>query len=76
MDKLLKNHCPVIVAYGDNETSEFKRQSNEYRDFLAASGEQVSFSEIGDRNHFDVILDLMHAESWLARQVLRQMGLA
>jgi len=69
----LRNHCPIILAYGDNETSEFKRQTNEYRDFLTQSGETVSFSEIKDRNHFDVIMDLMHSDTWLARQVLRQM---
>jgi len=74
MGKELRNQCPIILAYGDNETSEFKRQTNEYRDFLLQSGETVSFNEIGKKNHFDVIMDLMHADTWLAQQVLRQMG--
>ena len=73
MGKELHNHCPIILAYGDNETSEFKRQTNEYRDFLLQSDESVSFSEIKDRNHFNVIMDLMHADSWLSGQVLSQM---
>ena len=70
----LRNRCPVILAYGDNETSEFKRQTDEYRKVLQDSGIRVSFSEIANRNHFDVIMDLAHADTWLARQVLGQMG--
>ena len=74
MGKMIRNHCPIVLAYGDDETSEFKRQTNEYRDFLSQSGETVSFSEIRNRNHFDVIMDLMHSDTWLARQVLGQMA--
>jgi len=76
MGKAVSNHCPIILAYGDNETNEFKRQTDEYRDFLLQSGESVSFSEIKDRNHFDVIMDLMHADTWLAQQVLAQMAIS
>jgi len=76
MGKALRNHCPVILAYGDNETSEFKRQTNEYRDFLSESAETTSFREIENRNHFDVIMDLMHSDSWLAQQVLSQMAIS
>ncbi len=74
MGKTLRSHCPIILAYGDNETSEFKRQTNEFRDFLTESGETVSFSEIKDRNHFDVIMDLMRSDTWLAQQALSQLA--
>lgn len=74
MNKPLQNHCPVILAYGDNETNEFKRQTDEFREFLLQSGETVVFNEIENRNHFDVIMDLMHSRSWLAQQVLGQMA--
>ena len=76
MGKALRNHCPVILAYGDNETSEFKRQTNEYREFLSESAETASFREIENRNHFDVVMDLMHSDSWLAQQVLSQMAIS
>ncbi len=75
MGRELLNQCPVILAYGDNETDEFKRQTDEYRLFLEASGVPVAFEEISNRNHFDVIMDLADADSWLAQQVLVQMGL-
>lgn len=71
----LLNRCPVILAYGDNETSEFKRQTEDYRKFLRKQGVTTSFREIPCRNHFDVIMDLAKAETWLSQQVLRQMGL-
>jgi len=70
----LRNHCPITLAYGDNETAEFKRQTDEYRDFLVQSGETVSFHEIENRNHFDVVMDLMNEDSWLARQALKQIA--
>ena len=40
------------------------------------AGIPVTLSEIADRNHFDVILDLADARnSWLSRQVFSQMGI-
>ena len=71
----IRNHCPIIFAYGDNETAEFKRQTNAYNEQLIASGETTILREVGDRNHFNVILDLAKPDSWLSRQVLRQMSL-
>lgn len=71
----LRNRCPVILAYGDNETDEFKRQTQDYRSRLRSNDIDVVFSEIGDRNHFDVIVDLADSDSWLSREVRRQMDL-
>ena len=71
----INNRCPVIFTYGDNETGEFKRQTHEYGSALEEAGIPVILSEIKDRNHFDVILDLADASSWLSRQILSQMSL-
>lgn len=70
----LTHSSPLIFAYGDNETGEFKRQSEEYAARLRDDGIPVTLREIENRNHFDVILDLADADSWLARQVFAQMG--
>ncbi len=72
----IRNACPIIFAYGDRETDEFKRQTDEYADKLKGADSPVTLREISDRNHFDVILDLADADTWLSRQVLRQMDLA
>ena len=76
MHQEICNECPVILAYGDNETAEFKRQTDEYRDLLTNSVDAVTFGEIAGKNHFDVILDLANSDTWLCQQVLRQMGLS
>jgi arylformamidase len=65
--------CPVIFAYGDNETNEFKRQSDEYGTKLRNNDVPVTLRQIEGRNHFDVILDLADTDSWLAQQVFGQM---
>lgn len=65
----LLNHCPVILAYGENETAEFKRQT---ASMSALVLEDVF--EIPERNHFDVIVDLADDESWLCEQVFQQMA--
>jgi arylformamidase len=66
--------CEIILAYGDNETSEFKRQSIQMKEHLIKQNVKVTSSEIQARNHFDVIIDLAHTESWLNQQVIKQMG--
>lgn len=72
----IANRCPVIFAYGDNETDEFKRQTDEYAGKLKEADIPVTLREIPDRNHFDVILDFTDADSWLSQQVMAQMDLA
>jgi len=63
--------CPLIVAIGEGETDEFKRQA---REFAAASGSR--FVELEGLNHFEVIATLADHRSSLARAVLKQMSLA
>lgn len=72
----LRSSCPIVLAYGDNETAEFKRQSDEYREVLERDGHNVSFLAVPKRNHFDVILDLCDADSALGRAALTQMELS
>lgn len=66
--------CKVILAYGDNETNEFKRQTNAMKQRLTEQNIHSSFTEIEGKNHFDVILDLSIPDSWLSQSVLKQMA--
>lgn len=50
--------CPAVVAWGEVETSEFKRQSRAFASRLEAAGTPCTILEIPDRNHFDVVLEL------------------
>ncbi len=54
----LRGFPPSVVAYGDDETDEFKRQSRALVDALTGVGVAVSEVEVPNRNHFDVVFDL------------------
>ncbi len=59
----------ALVAYGSDETSEFKAQSDAFGRHLEAAGTAVSMLEIAERNHFDVILDLAEPDTPLGDAV-------
>lgn len=64
--------CPIIVTYGENETSEFKRQSHEYMDACLRAGTECSYVDMPVVNHFDIVLDLNKKDSPLFQAVLNQ----
>ena len=68
-------NCDCLLAYGDNETSEFKRQTAEFHHQLKRQGFHTALYEITARNHFNVILDLADKNSVLFQQMLRQMNI-
>ncbi len=54
---------PCILAYGSNETQEFKRQSQEYHQQLLSDGVKSQCFEVAGRNHFDIVFDLAIASA-------------
>lgn len=68
----LKAGRPVrtIVAWGDNETAEFKRQSRAFAAALVDSGFPVSAFELAGTNHFDIVFGLAHRGSVLGEATL------
>jgi arylformamidase len=68
----LKAGRPVrtIVAWGDNETAEFKRQSRGFAAALMGSGFPVSAFELAGTNHFDIVFGLAHRGSVLGDATL------
>ena len=65
---------PLLVAYGDNETDEFKRQSEEYLDAWRARGLEGKPLILQGKNHYEVIDGFLDAESPLCSAILEQMG--
>ncbi|MGE0240059.1 MAG: alpha/beta hydrolase [Parvibaculaceae bacterium] len=61
---------PVIVAYAQTEAPGFTRQSRAYHGLLSRVGVPARLLEIGERNHFDVILDLADEASVLSRALM------
>src|SRR5919112_5766123 len=47
--------APLLLAYGDEETDEFKRQSEEYLEALRAAGLEAARLILEGKNHFEVI---------------------
>src|SRR5580704_10892568 len=68
----LKLGRPVktIVAWGDNETGEFKRQSRTFASALVSSGFPVSAFELEGTNHFDIVFGLANRESMLGKATI------
>jgi arylformamidase len=58
-------YAPAVIAWGETETSEFKRQSRAFGARLAADGTPHATLEVADRNHFDVVLELADPRSAL-----------
>ncbi|MEM9564335.1 MAG: alpha/beta hydrolase [Actinomycetota bacterium] len=50
---------PAVVAFGDDESDEFKAQSRGLVDALAGAGTPVREVEVARRNHFDVVFDIV-----------------
>jgi arylformamidase len=61
---------PVIVAWGENETSEFKRQSRAYASRMSTFGFRVSAFEAAGANHFDIVFGLADRTCALGRTTL------
>lgn len=63
-------HRPVRVVVAGQDTDEFKRQSRDYAQACERQGNAVEYLEVSGRNHFNIILDWMLADSALTRSVL------
>ena len=66
---------PLLVAYGEDETDEFKRQSEAYLDAWRASGLDAERMVLSGKNHYEVIDGFLDAESPLCSAVLARLGI-
>ena len=69
----IANVPPVLIAWGAQETEEFKRQSRMFAAYLGDVQPQVRQLEVPGRNHFDIVEDLAN-ESVLGREVSDLLG--
>ncbi len=65
----LKNFSPTIVAWGENETKQFKKQSKIFVNKLIDEGVPVRSLEVMGKNHFDVINDLANFDKELGYEL-------
>ncbi|MEO1575534.1 MAG: alpha/beta hydrolase [Pseudomonadota bacterium] len=67
--------CPVLLAVGEHEPDEFKREMALYGRTLARAGALIRPVQIAGRHHFDVILDLDRRGTFLGHATLAMLGL-
>ena len=67
---------PLVMAYGSEETAEFKRQSDAYADAWREKGFGCSVFEMSDLNHFNVTAALTDPDSLLTGQAMAIMEIA
>jgi arylformamidase len=72
--RLPEASVPLLLTYGDDETDEFKRQSEEYLEALGAGGLEAEHLILRGKNHYEVIDGFLDAESPLCSAILAQMG--
>jgi arylformamidase len=68
-------NCPVVVAYGTQETPEFQRQSRDFAAALQAAGKPYKFLVGEGYNHFEIQETLASPYGLLGRAVLEMMKL-
>jgi len=73
MRHLDKIACNVIVVFGDKESPEFQRQSNEFATALAGMGRLARRIVLPGHNHFVVPEELNDAKTELSQAVLTMM---
>ncbi|MBT6033362.1 MAG: alpha/beta hydrolase [Kordiimonadaceae bacterium] len=66
--------CPIAFTVGENETSEFHRQTKEYMNACQDKGIETSYIDMPVFNHFDIILELNKKDSPLFQAVLDQIN--
>ncbi|TNN45160.1 Kynurenine formamidase [Liparis tanakae] len=72
--KLSSSGCQIIVAVAENDSPEFRKQSEEYCKTLEASGLNVTMEDVADTDHFNIIEQLVDGEYYLTKLLLKTMG--
>jgi arylformamidase len=66
---------PLLVAYGEDETDEFKRQSGAFLDAWRADGLDAEALVLRGKNHYEVIDGFLDAGSPLCSAILARLGI-
>ncbi|MPZ38718.1 MAG: alpha/beta hydrolase fold domain-containing protein [Rhizobiales bacterium] len=68
-------NCPIVVAYGTQETPEFQRQARDFAAAVKAAGKPITFIVGEGYNHFEIQETLASPYGLLGREVLKLMKL-
>uniref|UniRef100_A0A4W4H422 Alpha/beta hydrolase fold-3 domain-containing protein n=1 Tax=Electrophorus electricus TaxID=8005 RepID=A0A4W4H422_ELEEL len=66
--------CEIVVAVAQNDSPEFRKQSEDYFKSLEAAGLKVTFEDVPDTDHFNIIEQLVDENYHLTQLLLKMMG--
>ncbi|XP_016890581.1 kynurenine formamidase isoform X2 [Cynoglossus semilaevis] len=72
--KLSLSSCQIVVAFAENDSPEFRRQSVEYYNKLKESEISVTMEDVPNTDHFNVIEQLVDGEYCLTKLLVKMMG--
>ncbi|XP_067287128.1 kynurenine formamidase [Pseudorasbora parva] len=72
--KASSTSCDITVAVAQNDSPEFRKQSEEYFRALQSAGLKVSFEDVPDTDHFSIIEQLVDDHYHLTKLLLKMMG--
>lgn len=67
--------CPVLMAYAENDTDEFRRQTRSFSAALEKAGRLQALIDCPGLNHFELMERYADPRHALVRAILAQMGL-
>ena len=67
-----ENKTQLIVTWGENETTEFKRQSIEFENKWKEIGNRSTLLEVQHANHFDILFYMLDKDCSLRSLMMRQ----
>ncbi|XP_061534449.1 kynurenine formamidase [Phycodurus eques] len=72
--KLSSSSCLIVVAVAENDSPEFRKQSEDYYNTLKATGLNVTLEDVSNTDHFSIIEQLIDGDYHLTKLLLKMMG--
>ncbi|XP_061625829.1 kynurenine formamidase isoform X4 [Phyllopteryx taeniolatus] len=72
--KLSSSSCLIVVAVAENDSPEFRKQSEDYYNTLKATGLNVTLEDVPNTDHFSIIEQLIDGDYHLTKLLLKMMG--
>ncbi|XP_072568026.1 kynurenine formamidase isoform X2 [Paramormyrops kingsleyae] len=66
--------CDIVVAVAQNDSPEFRKQSEDFCRALQSSGFRVTFEDVPDTDHFSIIERLVEPDYRLTQLLLKMMN--
>ncbi|KAJ8367536.1 hypothetical protein AAFF_G00315090 [Aldrovandia affinis] len=66
--------CDIMVAMAQNDSPDFRKQSEEYFRALDGSGLKVTLEDVPDTDHFSIAEQLVHRDYCLTQLLLKMIG--